>query len=337
MKIIFDLRNVGLGPNGGSLTLIKSGNALHDMGHKVTFIDSGRNQNTWEKLKPQHIIVKNEQNIPSADAIIATGYKSVGPTVKAPKRCGVKAIWIRAWETWQMPTPKIIEKVLKQPIVKIVNSVCLHNELLRHGDFPSHIIRPGYDFEHLFPRSIRQFNKVPIIGGLYRSGIHGNRKRTHWLYDTVRVLRDRGIEFKFWMFGSEKRPDNSDMIDRYLCQPTMEEKNDFYNYIDIWMSSSESEGLHLPPAEAMLTGCPSVGTNAKLSGTQDYLENNVTGIVTDNNLNSFINGAEYLLQNPHKRKIFGSNAIKKVHEIGNRRKNMIKMVSLFRKLIEESK
>ena len=52
MKIIFDLRRVGLGHNGGSLTLIKSGNTLHDMGHEVTFIDSGRNQNKWVHLEP---------------------------------------------------------------------------------------------------------------------------------------------------------------------------------------------------------------------------------------------------------------------------------------------
>jgi len=42
MDIIFDLRNVGLGNNGGSLTLIKSGNTLQEMGHCVCFIDSGK-------------------------------------------------------------------------------------------------------------------------------------------------------------------------------------------------------------------------------------------------------------------------------------------------------
>ena len=176
MKIIFDLRKVGLGPNGGSLTLIKSGNALHDLGHEVTFIDSMRNQNKWEKLKPKHIIIRNEKQIPDSDAIIATGYKSVVPVLQAPKRCGTKFIYIRAWETWQMKPNQINERILKQPIHKIVNSICLHNKLL-HYKCPSDIIRPGYDFEYLFPRSIRQFNSVPVIGGLYRAGIHGKRKR----------------------------------------------------------------------------------------------------------------------------------------------------------------
>jgi len=335
MRIIFDLRNVGLGPNGGSLTLIKSGNALHDMGHEVYFIDGGKNQNTWERLKPQHIIVRREKQIPDASIIMATGYKSVGPTLKAPSRCGLKTIFIRAWETWQMSPDQINRKILKAPIHKIVNSICLHNKLLEYN-CPSDIVRPGYDFEHLFPRSIRQFNKVPILGGLYRAGIHGQRKRTEWLFNTVQTLRYNGVEFKFWMMGSEKNPNNP-LIDRYVRQPTMEQKNDFYNYINIWMAPTMSEGLHLPPAEAGITACPSVGTIAPLSGTQDYLIHRRTGIVTANNINSFIEGVRTMIHNPNLQREYGLNMMTRLHEIGDRKKNMGLMVNLFRKLIEESK
>jgi glycosyltransferase involved in cell wall biosynthesis len=333
MRIIFDLRNVGLGPNGGSLTLIKSGNTLHDMGHEVYFIDGGKNQNTWEVLKPQHMIVKNNKKIPNADVIIATGYKSIGPVLEAPERCGMKAIWIRAWETWQMPVDQIVKKILKAPVLKMVNSICLHNELLRHGDYGSYIIRPGYDFEDLYPKSIRQFNPVPIIGGLYRGGIHGKRKRTEWLIQTVYALRDIGKDFKFWMMGSEKRPVNP-MIDRYLRQPTMVEKNDFFNYIDIWMAPTMSEGLHLPPAEAGLTGCPSVATTAPLSGTQDYIIHDRTGIVTQNNLDAFILGVDSMLRFPEKRKPYTNGILKRLSEIGDREKNMQKMVDLFERYSE---
>lgn len=335
MKIIFDLRKVGLGHNGGSLTLIKSGNTLYDMGHEVTFIDSMRNQCKWEKLKPKHIIVRKEKQIPNADAIIATGYKSVGPVVSAPERCGIKAIWIRAWELWQMPAEKIVEKVLKQPIVKIVNSICLKNQLKQYG-FDSYIIRPGYDFEHLFPRSIRQFNPKPIIGGLYRGGIHGKRKRVEWLFNTVWELRRQGCEFEFWLFGSEDKPNDS-MIDRYLRQPTMKEKNDFYNYVDLWMASTMSEGLHLPPAEAGITGCPTVGTSAPLSGLQDYLIHQKTGYVTNNKLESFTDGVKIMLTNTGQRRKYGQNMIMRLYEIGSREKNMQKFVDLFRKLIKENK
>jgi len=330
MKIIFDLRKVGLGPNGGSLTLIKSGNALYDLGHEVTFIDSGRNQNTWEVLKPKHIIIKNEKQIPDSDVIIATGYKSVGPTLQAPKRCGVKAIWIRAWETWQMTEGDIVKKILKQPIIKLVNSICLHNKILNYK-CPSYIVRPGYDFEQLYPRSIRQFNPVPIIGGLYRAGIHGKRKRTQWLFNTVRYLREQGYKFNFWLMGSESKP-NDASIDRYVQQPTMEEKNDFYNYVDIWMTPTMSEGLHLPPAEAGLTACPSVVTNAPLSGTQDYVIHRKTGLVTANILQSFAAGVEHMFINSNLRRRYGLGVMERLHEIGDRAKNMTKLVRIIEQI-----
>jgi glycosyltransferase involved in cell wall biosynthesis len=266
MKIIFDLRKVGLGNNGGSSTLIKSGNALVELGHDVYFIDSMKNQHTWTQLKAQHIRVKNESNIPDADVIIATGYKSVGPTTKAPKRCGLKFHYIRAWETWQMSESQIVKQVLAAPLIKLVYSICLENKLKQYN-IPSHIIRPGYDFGQIFPKHIRDGRKNIIIGGLYREGVHGRRKRTEWLFETAGKLKNRYKNLKFWLFGSERRPHNS-LVDKYIKSPSIGIKNEFYNNIDIWMAPTMSEGLHLPPAEAMLTECPVVSTDAELSGTQ---------------------------------------------------------------------
>lgn len=332
MKIIFDLRRTGLGHNGGSLTLIKSGNTLVDLGHEVYFIDSGRNQNKWEPLRAKHVIVQKDRQIPDSDIIMATGYKSVGPVVSAPDRCGKKFMWMRAWETWQMPVEKIIRKILKAPLTMMVNGIDLQDELLRHGNYPSYIIRPGYDFEDLWPRSIRQFNNSVIIGGLYREGIHGQRKRTSWLFETVKALRARKLDVQFWLMGSEGPPKIS-QVDRYLRQPTMAQKNDFYNYVNIWMAPTMSEGLHLPPAEAGMTGCPSVATTAPLAGVRDYIIHDVSGILTKNNLEDFINGVELLVNSPDLRAKYTRGILTRLSEIGDRAKNMKEMVSLFERSI----
>jgi glycosyltransferase involved in cell wall biosynthesis len=68
-----------------------------------------------------------------------------------------------------------------------------------------------------------------------------------------------------------------------------------FNHVDIWLATSMLEGLHMPPAEAMITGCPVVGTDAEMSGTEDYLVHNKTGIVTNNDVISFIKGVEKLV------------------------------------------
>ena len=101
MKLTFDLRRTGLGNNGGSATIIKSANMLQKLGHEVFIIDSIKNKHTWNKLEVPHLICKKNKEIPNADIIIATGYRSAQTTVDAPKRCGVKFHWIRAWETWK--------------------------------------------------------------------------------------------------------------------------------------------------------------------------------------------------------------------------------------------
>jgi glycosyltransferase involved in cell wall biosynthesis len=331
LKITFDVRNCGLGPNGGSQTLIRSANTLISLGHTVVFIDSGKNQYTWDKLNAEHIIVKNIEDIPNADVVISTGFKSVPLTVSLPKRCGkLKLHWIRAWETWQYSEEDIVKNVLAQPTIKIVNSICLQKKLLEYN-IPSYIIRPGYDFEKLYPMHLRGKTNEIILGGLYREGIHGKRKRVEWVLNCGKTLRARYANVKLWLFGSEKNP-KFNYVDNYLQSPSMEDKNKFYNEVDIWMAPTMSEGLHLPPAEAMLTECPVVATTAKLSGTQDYTINEVTGIVTDDDIFSFVRGVDKLALDAKLRNQMGEMGRKQILKLGNRETNMKMLISLLEEL-----
>jgi len=330
MKVIFDLRKTGLGNNGGSSTLVKSGNILQELGHTVMFVDSGANKHTWTELQCMHKVIKTENDLPDADFIIATGYKSVEPTVSAPTRCGVKCHWIRAWETWQYSEPDIIEKVLKQPTIKFVNSICLKNKLLQYS-FNSDIVYPGYDFDSLYPLNIRAGTKYLILGGLYREGVHGFRKRVDWLLNASFILKSRHSNIKVYLFGSEKDPKNPN-IDKYIRSPDIKDKNHFYNMCHIWMAPTKSEGLHLPPAEAMLTECAVVGTDAELSGMQDYLIDGNTGFVSDNNFEDFVESIEMFIENKDLRLELGANGRKKILSIGDRKKNMSEFVTLLESL-----
>ncbi|GAG30885.1 unnamed protein product, partial [marine sediment metagenome] len=131
--------NCGLGNNGGSSTIVNSANTLVELGHDVKIIDSQKNKFTWVPLKAEHIIIRNLSKVPPADAVIATGYKTVASTMKLPDECGVKCHWIRAWEHWQMSDKDIIKKVLEPPTKKFVNSKCLQDKLRNYG-FKSYIV-----------------------------------------------------------------------------------------------------------------------------------------------------------------------------------------------------
>ncbi len=324
MKILFDLRRVGFGNNGGSLTLVRSANTLSDLGHDVKVIDSGKNMHTWTPLKVPHLRLKNIDAIPNADVVIATGYRSVGSTLNLPKRCGLKAHYIRGWETWSIPEHLIVNKILKKPTLKIVNSTGLQKKLLKFG-IRSSIIYPGYDIDIFNPIKGKRDSQFVVLGGLF------NRKHTHikrhdWVIDVSKRLK-KEYYVKLYMFGADNM--SGTVIDNYVKQPDEKRKNHFYNHIDIWLAPTIQEGLHMPPAEAMLTECPVVGTDAPLSGMHDYLIHEKTGLVSKNNFDSFFNCVKRLVEDKDLRIEYGRQARSKVMEIGSREKNMKKMVELF--------
>ena len=117
-----------------------------------------------------------------------------------------------------------------------------------------------------------------------------------------------------------------DVIDKYFQKPDSATKNTFYNHINIWLAPTQLEGLHMPPAEAMLTGCPVICTNAPMSGMQDYVVGGENGLVAENNYDSFLENIESMLKNRDSMFNYGSMARERVFKLGSREENMGKMV-----------
>jgi glycosyltransferase involved in cell wall biosynthesis len=129
------------------------------------------------------------------------------------------------------------------------------------------------------------------------------------------------------MFGVDGHP-NNELVDIYLHNPSIEEKNRLYNEIDIWLAPTNLEGLHITPAEAMLTGATVVGTKAPMSGMQDYLIHNKTGLVSDDNQGSFIDSIRELIHRPDFRKKLGETSRQKILSLGSREENMEQLVKI---------
>ena len=69
-----------------------------------------------------------------------------------------------------------------------------------------------------------------------------------------------------------------------------------------------------------------------MSGTEDYLVHEQTGIITNNDIYSFMKGVEKLALDKKLRMKLGKNARIKVLEIGNRVNNMEVLIGLFDQL-----
>lgn len=326
MKISFNLINCGMNNNGGSQSLIESANVLQELGCDVTIVDNGKNYNTWNPIKCNHMIIKNLKDFPKGDIVIATGIKTVDVTNKISNDCGKKYHWIRGWEIWNFSEEKIVKVLKESKCKKIVNSICLQKKLSQFN-LKSKIIRPGHNFNHFFPLNIRNDNDI-IIGGLYNEGKKRSKKRTEWIFQVHEKIRNK-YNVKLWMFGSDGLPKFH--VDNFFKNPDIETKNMIYNKVDIWLSPSLLEGLHIPPAEAMLTESCILGTNSELSGTEDYLIHNETGIVSKNDFNSFLNNIEILINNKILREFYGSNGRKMILSLGDRKDNMKKFIDFLKK------
>jgi len=325
MKILFNLVDTGLSNNGGSKTLIESANILQELNNEVIIVDSGKNYNTWNPIKCNHIIInKLKENFPLGDVIIATGIKSVSSTNKSLIKN--KLHWIRGWEVWNLSEKELVQQLEMSPTIKIVNSICLKNKLKSYG-IESTIIRPGHNFDEIYPINIRKNNKKIILGGLYNEGKKRQTKRTSWIFDCYNYLKTK-YPIELYMFGSDGNAPK--IVNNYFKNPDIKTKNELYNKIDIWLSPSELEGLHIPPAEAMLTECCVVGNSSLMNGTEDYLINNETGLISRNNINSFTSTVESLINNKELREELGKFGRQKILSLGDRKDNMKKMVSFLK-------
>jgi len=330
MRILLNSINCGLGNNGGSATLVRSANILHQLGHDVIIVDTIGNRHLWTPLEAGFKKIHKIGHFPSGDVVIATGYNTWNQTLDLPERCGKKFVWVRGWEIWNAPEEKIVKILSDSRFIKIVNSICLQEKLKQHG-ISSHIIRPGYDFDELYPENIRDSKNV-VLGGIFNKGSKRAGKRTEWIFETARFIKKNYPYVKLFMFGTDGVP-NNDLVDIFVKEPDIKRKNDLYNQMSILLSPTKLEGLHIVPAEAMLTECCVVGTNAPMSGMQDYLINNETGIVTENNLTSFINGVEELVIMDEIRNTLGLAARDKILSLGSREMNMQRFVDLLKEFV----
>jgi glycosyltransferase involved in cell wall biosynthesis len=168
---------------------------------------------------------------------------------------------------------------------------------------------------------------------LYNEGRGKQLKRTSWIYEAAFRIK-RVMDVEFWLFGTHPKPKGF-LIDKYIQKPSLKEKNDFYNHINIWLAPTALEGLHMPPAEAMLTGCPVIATNTEMNGMWDYLSDMKTGLVCEDKQDSFIKAIEKLITMKDLQVELGNNAREKILKLGSRKENMTKFVDLMRRLKDE--
>ena len=183
----------GLNNDGGSLTILKSADALRKLGHHVHIVTCS-DRHTW--IKHPKVIKK----IPyDTDACIAVSASAVKPMLQSMPSYAKPFWWMRGIEKWQMPKEQILKWASN--IKVIVNASHLQRWLEKHD-----IISPapqlcyaGLDLDHWKDFGRRKLNGKTTIGCLYNT--HHATKR--WKDFRLLATRLGNKLYKYVACGAE--------------------------------------------------------------------------------------------------------------------------------------
>ncbi len=263
MKIVFNGLNSGLGNNGGSRTILKSVEALRNLGHTCEVIACTDNF-TWFAHKPVLKYVPIDFDV--VINIAAVDYDST-------KNCSIdnKFAWWRGHENWANTSDHLKYCYRDKSIYNLVNSKGLQLELNKYNA-QSQVVYQGLDFYLWQDKKLRVPTKL-TIGCLYN-----NKKSKKWC-DFKHLFKILGTkDYIYVAFGTPLVSDS--FLDEYVSNPSQKELVSLYSSCDIWFAPTEEEGLHNPPMEAALCGSLVVCSDSKNNGmASDYADNNTTAVI----------------------------------------------------------
>jgi len=286
MKITIVIPNVNL--SGGIRIVADQARMLHLRGHEVCVVAGRRREPSVKdrvkqllrgqlpKRKPRigthldevafEVRVIDEcrditaADVPDADIIMATWWKTAHWVEAMPASKGIKVNFIQGYDVHPDHPSEPIEAVWRMDMQKIVVSDWLRRIALdRFGDDSAILVPNGIDC-NAFAFDERSKNARAMIG-VVSSTVPCKR---FWIAcEVVEELRRRGLDCGFVGFGTgklseEDLPDGSE----FEVAPSAERISEVYRSCDCWLFTSDEEGYGLPIVEALASGTPVVATPA---------------------------------------------------------------------------
>ena len=222
------------------------------------------------RIEPDHV--------PDADFVVASWWQTVEWISHWPDRKGQKVHFVRGHEALFGGDPKLIDRVYRLPMIKLTNSEYLQRMLREeYGIEESVCIRNGVDRTQ-FNAPPRNRVSVPTVGFLYGTT---RLKGAQVAADAIRLVQKEIPDLRVLSFGA--RPLKADFVppDNYEfhLQPDQSVIPELYRRCDCWILPSYTEGLPMPPLEAMGCRCPIVAT--RCGGGEDLVVEGRNGYLVD--------------------------------------------------------
>lgn len=185
-----------------------------------------------------------------------------------------KFYYIQGYEDWNYPVRYAVRSYSFK-MHKIVIADWLLDKVKETGN-EAVLITNGFDFEKFYIEKAIDERDPFLVMMLYSD--NDGIKRCSDAVKACYTARKRFPKLKVIMFGVPDRPKGLPEWFEYHQNPGLEELRGLYNRASIFIAASRTEGLALPPAEAMMCGCALVCTD--IGGFKTYAADGYTALLS---------------------------------------------------------
>ena len=289
MKITFLLPYAGM--NGGIRVVAIYAQLLRERGHEVSVISVTKkpmslrktlryiiNQKKWpysRKRQGETYLDKNDpwwtilshagpitdNDLPDADIVIATWWKTAEWANCLSQRKGIKVYFCQGYETHNIQYRKRAEETYQLQMKKICVSHWVSKKIKNlNGKDDQNIVTNGVDLK-LFYQSMETTRDRRCFGFMYSAD---NIKGIDIILEALLLARKKDPRIRAVAFGSSPPSKHlllPEWIDFYESPP-QESIREIYSKCSAWLFGSRSEGFGLPILEAMACRTPVIATPA---------------------------------------------------------------------------
>jgi glycosyltransferase involved in cell wall biosynthesis len=305
VKITFVLP--GVSENGGTRVVGIYAKKLLEMGHDVTVVSrEPRFPPLWRRLVRQmrghadprpspsatrfidflgsrHVRIGHEgplrpEDVPDADVIIATWWRTAFEVAIMPPEKGAKVYFVQGHEVFPNLPYDLSAGSYYLPLRKIAVSQWLVDRMADlYGDTNVTLVPNGVDHRQFHAPS-RAKNEHPTIGFIYSTS---QIKGVDVALEALRLVRATCPDFRVMSFGTTEPAPRLPLPDGtvFHLSPDADTLRGAYASCDVWLSASRSEGFGLPLLEAMACRCPVVAT--RVGAAPDLIEPGVNGYLAN--------------------------------------------------------
>lgn len=203
--------------------------------------------------------------VPRTDAIVATEVQTANLVANVARQQGIPgSYFIQHYEDWSAPKD-FIDATWKLPLKKIVIAPWLKDHMVSLGE-ACDLIPNGIDASE-FPAGLETANR-PVDVCAMISDVPW--KRADLVVQVLNGLADKDPGFRAVTFGTCERPVLLGSHVEHIQNPSKDQIRTSYQSSKIYLCASDAEGWHLPPAEAMSSGCAVVSTD--IGGVRAYAD-----------------------------------------------------------------